>query len=169
MFVSMTAAVSLCLYWSSKSILMAVRTALRGAQRLPFPLFSASTSSFFLFLSYLTARRRTFCPHYSESARFLHLTNCNEASQAFNERSRKKKNAFRSPQNLWRWSPIEHDQREKIRCQSVTFTVDTGSPAWLWGWICPSFAHFKPCLLFLISPEDEGDYIFTPTPKTPTL
>lgn len=49
MFVSTTAAVSLCLYWSSKSILMAVRTALRGAQRLPFPLFSASTSSFFCF------------------------------------------------------------------------------------------------------------------------
>lgn len=47
------------------------------------------------------------------------------------------------------------------------FSVDTGLPVRLRGWIYPSFAHFKPCLLFLISPEDEGDYIFTPTPKTP--
>lgn len=47
----------------------------------------------------------------------------------------------------------------------MTFIVDRGFAVRLGGWIYPSFPHFKPGLLFLISLEAEGDYILIPTPK----
>lgn len=56
-------------------------------------------------------------------------------------------------------------QREKIRCQSATFIVGRGFAVRLRGGIYPSFAHFKPGLLFFISLEAEGDYMLIPTPK----
>lgn len=164
-----TTVVSACLYWSWKSILMAARTAFRGVQRLQCPLFSFCTSSFLPVLSFLMAWSRLRCPHYSEPTpvSFIWLTGMREDRRSMGARGprRQIKKSFQEPENLLGWCEIGWDQREKVRCQRVTFIVDGGFAVRLWGWIYPSFAHFKPRLLFLISLEAEGDYILIPTPK----